>query len=355
MIGVALRSSTLVGAALATSGCLSVPSGRPQVTSYQPLRSQSGPVQPARLTARFLGTTTLLLSDGRTNIMTDGFFSRPSLGRLLLRPVTPNEGRIRSALNDAQVSRIAAILVAHSHHDHAMDAPYVAQLTGAEIVGSQSTANIALGAGFDERRIRVVGDGWACRFGAFTVTLIKTPHSSPIISPGRIRRPLPRSAWVEDYREGGNFSFHVAHPFGNVLIVPSRGVRHGRLMPAADTVFLGVGGRLPNQQRLRPYWNQFVVEPRAKRVFPIHWDNFLEKLRRADGAELPKRLADTLVTLRSLAAQDVAVESLRYAEQVVVGANPRGVEPVPGPGGDGCVPAMGGRSAVAARAQSSTG
>lgn len=311
---------------LALGGCMVPLVQRPHVTDYKLLKEDPGPTPPAELTARFLGTTTIILSDGRTSIMTDGFFSRPSVGRLLLRPVTPHEERIRSALKAADVRRVSAILVAHSHHDHAMDAPYVAQLTGADIVGSRSTANIALGAGFSPDRIRMVGDGWVCRFGAFTVTAFQTPHSGPMVSPGVIARPLARSAWVEDYREGGNFTFHVAHTLGNVLIVSSRGVREGWSVPLpAKVVFLGMGGRVSSEAQLRDYWDQFVLGSGATTVYPIHWDNFFAKFERADVDQVPKPLRRKMTYLRRVAAaakEPVMVETLPYADKVVLSAGP---------------------------------
>jgi L-ascorbate metabolism protein UlaG (beta-lactamase superfamily) len=80
---------------------------------------------------RFLGTATISFDDGHTVIMTDGFFSRPSLARVLFGTVKPNEQRIREALQRAHLTRVAAIFVGHSHYDHAMDTAIVAERTGA--------------------------------------------------------------------------------------------------------------------------------------------------------------------------------------------------------------------------------
>jgi glyoxylase-like metal-dependent hydrolase (beta-lactamase superfamily II) len=63
--------------------------------------------------------------------MTDGFFSRPSLARVLFGTVKPNEQRICEALQRAHLTRVAAIFVGHSHYDHAMDTAIVAERTGA--------------------------------------------------------------------------------------------------------------------------------------------------------------------------------------------------------------------------------
>ncbi len=80
-----------------------------------------------RLTARFLGTATIVLDDGETSIMTDGFFSRPGKWQLLTGKIGPDAARIDHALSRANVSRLAAVLVAHSHYDHAMDSAAVAK------------------------------------------------------------------------------------------------------------------------------------------------------------------------------------------------------------------------------------
>jgi len=259
-----------------------------------------------------------VLSDGLSSIMVDGFFSRPTLRRLLTGPVTPDEARIRGGLRDAGVTRLSAVLVAHSHHDHAMDAPYVAQLTGATVVGSRSTANIALGSGFPAKRIEIVGDRWVCRFGEFTVTTFLTPHSKPNLLPGRIAKPLPRSASVLAYKEGGSYSFHVAHPLGNVLIVPSRAVRPDWSVPLpAATVFLGMGGRVSSAEQLRPYWDQFVSGSGAKTVYPIHWDDFFTEYEELE--RVPRRLARKKALLESLSGGTVAIEVPPYTRSIVLG------------------------------------
>ena len=138
------------------------------------------PAEPAppRLTATFLGVSTVLLSDGETSLMTDGFFTRPaSLLRLLVAraEIEPDKGRIAAALEEAGVMDLAAVITVHSHYDHAMDAPFVAEITEAVLVGSESTASIGRGWGLPENRIVVPASGESLEFGKFTVTLRYVP------------------------------------------------------------------------------------------------------------------------------------------------------------------------------------
>ena len=94
----------------------------------------------------FLGNTTLFFSDGVTNIMIDGFVTRPSYYKIFTKKIKSDPKKVRALLKKLGSPKIDAILVSHSHHDHAMDAPEMAQQTGAVIYGTSSTAEIAYGA-----------------------------------------------------------------------------------------------------------------------------------------------------------------------------------------------------------------
>lgn len=305
-----------VGAYLCLAGC--APALRPSVASVTPLAAPS-PSEPSRgLSVRYFGTSTVVITDGSTAIITDGFFSRPRLGTALFQPLRPHLARIESGLRHAGANRAAAVLVAHAHHDHAMDAPYVAQLTSARLVGSRSAGNIARGVDFPDERIDEIADGSRCQFGAFTVTALTTPHSRPVLFPGRITAPLGRTARIGDYREGGNFSFHVAHPWGDVLIVPSRGVRKDRHPLKADVVLLSVGGWVSNKRSLAPYWAQFVDGPGAQRIYPIHWDNFFRPFEYGPASESDRRINRKLGYLRALARPGQEVRLLPFGDEVLL-------------------------------------
>jgi len=233
----------------------------------------------AGLQARFIGVTTILLDDGETAIMTDGFFSRPGLGEAFFR-ITPNETRIEDGLKRLEVRELAAVLTAHSHHDHAMDAPSVAARTGAVLIGSESTANIARGADFPDDRIRRIKGGETFTFGRFTITAIKSPHTPSGFFMGEIVAPLKPSAWIWDYQEGGSFSFLIEHDGKRILINPSTNFLPGLLQGRkVDVVFLGVAtlGKL-GEAFAQDYWREVVEATGATRVIPIHWDNFFAPL-----------------------------------------------------------------------------
>lgn len=95
------------------------------------------------VTVKWFGVTTLLIDDGETQIMTDGFFSRPSLLDILMkRPISPDQQSISSMIKKHNINRLAVVIPVHSHYDHAMDSGEVAKQTGALLLGSNSTSFI---------------------------------------------------------------------------------------------------------------------------------------------------------------------------------------------------------------------
>jgi len=224
----------------------------------------------------FLGVSTLLISDGETSLMTDGFFTRPAKARVFLGRIAPDPDRIAQSLERAGVQEIAAVIAVHSHYDHAMDSPEVARRTGALLVGSESTANIGRGVGFPEERIRVVTPGEPMRLGGFTLTAVLSMHFPHGMAMGEIREPLVPPASAMDYLDGGSFALLVAHEAGSLLVQGSAGWREGALSGRhADVVLLGIGGLGGRDEAYREdYWREVVepVDPRC--VIPIHWDDF---------------------------------------------------------------------------------
>ena len=67
--------------------------GRPDIAKHSHRFSVPAAASRAPLTVTWLGVTTLLVDDGSSALMTDGFFSRPSLARLLLGKVSPSAAR----------------------------------------------------------------------------------------------------------------------------------------------------------------------------------------------------------------------------------------------------------------------
>jgi L-ascorbate metabolism protein UlaG (beta-lactamase superfamily) len=252
----------------------------PSFGPYRRLEVTSTAAPGASLRVMFLGVTTILLDDGETAVMTDGFFSRPSLIRTFLCRIKPDDARITQALDKANVTRLAAVLTGHSHHDHAMDSPEVAKRTDALLIGSESTANIARGMDFPPDRIRTIAGGETFTFGRFKITAIKSSHSPGGHFMGNIAAVLVPPARVWEYKEGGSYSYLIEHDGRRILVHPSANYVPGFLNGVhADLVFLGVGtlGK-QTDQFAKDYWREVVQATGAKVIVPIHWDDFMRPL-----------------------------------------------------------------------------
>ncbi len=225
------------------------------------------------------GVSTLLFDDGETKVLTDGFFSRPFFAGLD-SIAEPDTAQIARMVETADLHDLAMVTAVHSHFDHAMDLGVIALATGAAVFGSESTANLARGAGVDESKIVVVDDRRTERYGDFAVTLIRSAHlpledGGPPI-PGTIDAPLVPPAPIGAWKEGGSYSVVIEHPAGTAVVQGSAGYVEGRLDDVtADVVYLGVGGvGIPGRDHVGRYFEEIVLATGAGCARPVHWDDF---------------------------------------------------------------------------------
>ena len=254
------------------------------------------------LRVSFLGVSNLLFDDGETAILTDGFFTRPGLLAVATQ-ISPDSTRIAQALQRAGITRLAAVVPVHSHYDHVMDAPYVARWTGAQLVGSTSTANVGRGASLPEDRITVAVPGQPMTFGRFSVTLLPSRHAPTgrFLMPGEITSPLTPPARTRDYRLGESYSVVVQHEGRTILVQGSAGFIPGALdRVKADVVYLALAtlGRASPEYR-DSVWNEVIVATGARRVIAVHWDDFTRPLSKPL-VPLPRLMDDFGTTMRFL-------------------------------------------------------
>ena len=114
--------------------------GRPDITAYADRFDV--PAAEGDLSVTFLGVATLLVDDGESAWLTDGFFSRPGLLDVALRKIAPDEARIDACLQRAGIGDLEAVIPVHTHFDHAMDSAVVAERTGATLIGGSSVGHL---------------------------------------------------------------------------------------------------------------------------------------------------------------------------------------------------------------------
>ena len=259
---------------------------------------------PGKLTIRHAGVSTLVFDDGETAWMTDAFLSRPPLKAMLGR-IAPDPAIVERELARLYIKQLAAVIPLHTHYDHALDSALVAERTGALLVGSASAMQLGRGHGLPADRLREVKSGDTLQLGKFKLTFIASRHSPTWLDDGHtletIDAPLTLPARATAWRAGTIWSLLVEHGEQRILVQASAGFEPGALAGRnAQTVLLGVGTLGKKDPAYREdYWREVVQAVGAKRVIPIHWDNFWLPLDQPPQA-MPLLLDDLDVTMADL-------------------------------------------------------
>lgn len=282
--------------------------GRPDLTRYTHRCTVPGAGPETRVTVTWAGVSTLLIDDGSSALLTDGYFSRPDLARILLRRVAPVPPRIDGCLARLGVQQLAAVIPVHTHIDHALDSAVVADRTGALLVGGASAANIGAGHGLPHDRVLVPEPGQPVTLGNYAVTLVESAHCPPDRFPGAITAPVVPPVRASAYRCGESWSTLITHrPSGQSLLVQgSAGFVPGALAGRhADVVYLGIGQLgLQPREYLVDYWTETVRAVGATTVVLVHWDDFFRPLTKpllalpysADDLDFSMRVLTELAT-----------------------------------------------------------
>ena len=239
------------------------------------------------LKVTYFGTTTLLFDDGKDQILFDAHITRPSLSKYIRGARESTDTALCDELIRLHcIDRLRAIFVSHTHHDHVMDAPYIANKCGADIYGSESCKNVALGGNVPADHIKVFRHGDVFDVGGYKIRILASIHSKPTALNNDLGEPikeqLAQPAGLRDYKEGGSYDFYIEYEDKKILIRPSFNYIEGQLDGIhADVLFLGVAGLAKADPDMeKAFFRETVEKTGAKLVIPVHWDNFFSPLDR---------------------------------------------------------------------------
>jgi len=226
----------------------------------------------------YQGTNTLVISKGLSTVIIDPHYTRPGLLSLMTK-IQPNQEKINKGLISAEIGRLDAVLLTHTHYDHALDAPEVIRRKGGVLFGSESAVNLAKGAGLSSKQYQAIALGRSYTIGNFLVRFHSAKHIGfppPLnwVMPEKreISGPLTPPAWFWAYQSGGVYAIQV----DTVLIFGSAGFNPGAYNGLdIETVVLSIGGlETQPDAYLEKYYRETVLAVGAQRVLLSHWDNF---------------------------------------------------------------------------------
>jgi L-ascorbate metabolism protein UlaG (beta-lactamase superfamily) len=237
-----IRLLVLAVTAAASLACSTTPS---------PEHPRASPAQADAVSLTYLGVAGWKLESGSHALLFDPYFTRVDPDALPeSAPIAPDAAAIaRWAPRHADV-----ILVSHSHYDHLMDVPAIAQATGAIVVGTEGTVRIAKAAGLPDRQTAAVRGGEALTGetlagSPFEVRPISALHSligipsAPV--PPAVSLPMPARAWAE----GGTLQYLVTVAGHRVLFLGTANFIEGQLAgvhPDVAVVAIGLRDKIPD-------------------------------------------------------------------------------------------------------------
>jgi L-ascorbate metabolism protein UlaG (beta-lactamase superfamily) len=232
----------------------------------------------------YLGTAGWEITDGKTVILLDPYYSRLKIpdnspaSKNDPRPIYGEDDFITAdakAIDEHAPKKADYILVSHTHWDHALDVPAIAIKTDATIIGSESTANLALISVIKKEKFIPIKGGEDYDFGSFSIRIIPSLHS-PLNNRHLLdARVLPKDAKLplrmNDYVEGGTYSFLIRIGGHQILAMSSANYIERELVGLRpDIVIMPPGNELIYQYAERLM--KALGEPRI--VLFTHWDKF---------------------------------------------------------------------------------
>jgi L-ascorbate metabolism protein UlaG (beta-lactamase superfamily) len=230
------------------------------------------------LQVRYLGVTGYEITDGTTVVLLDPTPTRPTPTTLLTEHLVPDE-----AYGKEICPRADFILVNHTHYDHVLDVPAIAVRTGAKVLGSQSTINLARSRGVAADKVQRVQPGDRLTLGNFTVDVRRSRHTAiaGIDEPMAGTVPVdagPLRFWRFGLDEALSFRFEANG--ASIWFHPTSTFEPGEVGgPPAGALIVGVTGEDPTPEKVKG----ILGEAKPRLVLPTHYDNFFQPMQRGLG------------------------------------------------------------------------
>jgi hypothetical protein len=182
---------------------------------------------PRAIRMTYFGISNWTFQIGKLNILMDGYMSRIPQdyfsggggGLAVTKAGWPIDkaavDKVNATLAAAPGQPIDLILTGHSHFDHTFDTPYWAKLTGAPVIGSQTTCYQMQALGVPAKQCTVVNGGETIRLNEYvTMRVVLWNHSGTHATNPEQHDPVELTA-VPKPDANGNLRGGVAEDFPN--------------------------------------------------------------------------------------------------------------------------------------------
>jgi L-ascorbate metabolism protein UlaG (beta-lactamase superfamily) len=234
---------------------------------------------PAGVEVRWLGVAGFALSCEGTTIVIDPYVTRRPVGDLVRRRVWSSDPE----LVDRHVPRADAVLLGHTHFDHALDAPAVARRDRAPVYGGASAAHLLAMHGLAELAVEVEPHR-PYDIGPFTVRFVPSVHSRLLLglsvpNGGEITCEHLESMTPQAYCCGQVWGLHITVGGATIYHQGSADLLDDEVPAGGVDVFLcGIAGR----QVTPDYVPRILRALDPATVVVTHHDDFFRPL---DGTE----------------------------------------------------------------------
>ncbi len=219
------------------------------------------------------GAAGLRFEDGAHAILIDPYYTRVGILKTLFSPIQADAQAIEANL--AQCAPVAAIIVGHTHSDHALDVPYLASRYSGPVVGNSSLETLMRLSGFVGRTtICKGGEKVDLRQGA-AVRMIPSAHGNVAMGrvpfPGEISSSSSLPMKASGYRAGTVFAPKLEWHGQVFLHIGSANFLERELEGHfCNVLFLCVAG----WKKSKGYPERILEITRPEKVVLFHYDDF---------------------------------------------------------------------------------
>ncbi|HOT79362.1 MAG TPA: MBL fold metallo-hydrolase [Microthrixaceae bacterium] len=235
---------------------------------------------PPGLELTWLGVAGVSLAYEGTRILIDPYVTRAPVGDLLRRRVV----RPDATLLDRFVPTADAILLGHTHFDHALDAPAIARRDGCTVFGGTSAAHLMGLHGLADRAVTVEPHR-VHEVGPFEFRFVPSVHSKLVLgrsvpSAGEITCEHLDGLTSQAYCCGQVWGIHISVAGRTFYHQGSADLLDDELRAAEVDYFLcGIAGRQVTER----YLPRILPRLSPRQVIVMHQDDFLRPLDATPG------------------------------------------------------------------------